>query len=400
MLSLTVHVSNEQEAAYLEYVDKSAADTREEFIQNFTDTYAKDIPGKADREWHVDLDIQKQVAEAIVSGEIIGLFCNGAESTGTKTKDIIVTAPPQFSEFDVIGTILDYLFLKARKLDEGNEIKKHERPHGDSCLPFLALGLIDATTLLRNSTDPNVAEYELYKAYIGKRLDRMDPKENLLILGGRKEMPEPDAALVAFGKLDVDDGDNPIAVAGKPSASTGENRTTAGNNKATDLEKWVKTGMQPTVTDDTDSADAEIPTATAKGTGKARAKECTSSIGESSGYKGKARETSPSIYDEIDEDEPLTPTICEGIDGNERLTPTICKGNKGKGKEREAPYNGESSKGKGKERETTADGEDSKGKGKERETAIDVEGSKGMYLVTSPHLTSPHITSYLTSLSF
>ncbi|KAI1616119.1 hypothetical protein EDD36DRAFT_461013 [Exophiala viscosa] len=179
--------------AYGEYALEKYKENRREtehlLIREFIFTYGRQIPGTKALEWHIDLEIIKQVAEGIFSRRLIGLWATGAESVGTPAEDIVVTVPRQFGDYEAASFIVGYFLESAVKIEKGL-IPPADPDKPPAYLPLITLGLIKFSTLLKqlNHYPEEPAHVRDWEDFYQTRIDSMATKENLYVPGAIANM--------------------------------------------------------------------------------------------------------------------------------------------------------------------------------------------------------------------
>lgn len=84
-------------------------------LTKFSSNYRRRVPDRDTYVWHVDLEIIKQFAEAHVHEESTFFSINGAESTGVKPEDIVITVVDRVGELEVVLCIVEFFLETARK---------------------------------------------------------------------------------------------------------------------------------------------------------------------------------------------------------------------------------------------------------------------------------------------
>ncbi|KIV78735.1 hypothetical protein PV11_06351 [Exophiala sideris] len=178
---------------YGEYVldqyKKDRRETERNLIIQFQYTYGRKVKGKRALEWHVDLEIIKQVAEGILSGRLIGLWATGAESDGTPAEDIVVTAPEQLGDYEAASFVVGYFLESAVKIEKGLYPPADPNKH-PAYLPLITIGLIKFSTLLKQLSErpEKPGDRVHWRDYYHSRLESMDTQENLHVPGAIANM--------------------------------------------------------------------------------------------------------------------------------------------------------------------------------------------------------------------
>ncbi|EXJ77711.1 hypothetical protein A1O3_09940 [Capronia epimyces CBS 606.96] len=156
------------------------ASFREELIEAFTCAYSYVNYDSRSISWGVDTDLLSLIADQLAEGEVIGLFTNGAVKSGIPAEDLVVTAPAQLTEYDVISLVVDALL----ELVERSTLETSEQHRQDGAfLPIFALALIRITATSRCLYTLQRPDKDLWLVLRQVRYPKMETINNLVVPG-------------------------------------------------------------------------------------------------------------------------------------------------------------------------------------------------------------------------
>ncbi|KAL6242053.1 hypothetical protein RBB50_010965 [Rhinocladiella similis] len=318
----------------------------QELAVRFAFAYSNLVPGRKTRSWHVDPEIIRRIAEGIVTKKFLHPFfqTNAAEPTCLRAGDIVITANPGLSDWEVAAFFSRTLLNWAVKYEDSSDDKQAS--------PTTIIGLIDLTycskvTANRGDIAPKDKFY--WDWFRLGESTRMESKENLIVPDAAEFLDQFEDCYTHPTQGDVTKDDMNEShfqeyyasiMQSQSSSSTLRPAVPRTSHDFTPTTTTTTTTTPPTTTQATTSASA-------KGKGKAVEKFTAEA-------KVASKVTNPVGDDDADvlAPPPTTPTTTSTGDKKKKKRKNRKKKNKSKNKKK-------SDKGKGKEIATDLDGEES-----------------------------------------
>lgn len=302
-------------------------------LTKFSSNYRRRVPDRDTYVWHVDLEIIKQFAEAHVHEESTFFSINGAESTGVKPEDIVITVVDRVGELEVVLCIVEFFLETARK----HQVQ-YGAPHEIS---LISLGLILFTYRHKRLAPNNVKHQKVWDWFYEGRKSRMDTKENLIFTSPQKipKLKEGEVDEMSFAQLSVGDKiyewiEETKAAQAEAKAAENINGEGAGAVNGSTADKTTQT-EDGALADITNGA-ATAPGPANGGSGKGRRNKKKK---EKKKAKGKRDTANPDVQNPSSEDVSAS-GVSHTVDDAAAVAPGPVNGASGKGK------------GKGKARDT------------------------------------------------